>query len=278
MKPTSYTLLDSGDQQRLERFGEIVLIRPCSQAVWKPSHPHLWKKADASFTREEGTSWMIHTNLPGKWTIRLEDIDLLLSPTDFGHVGVFPEHHHQWAWMEEKIKKASRPLKILNLFAYTGAASIKLAKLGAQVCHVDASKKSVAWASDNARLNMKDPQIRWIVEDAIKFLEREVRRGSYYDGIILDPPSFGKGAKGEIFKIENEIIILLELCKKVLSAEALFVLFTCHTPGFTPSVMKYLLDSVCGAKGCVESGEMLIDSKSTYPLPSGVFARWSSDD
>lgn len=269
-----YQLIDSGDEKRLESFGPYTLIRPCSQAVWKPKNPKLWKNADAIFTREEGNRWSFYRKMPSEWKVRLEDLDFLISPTDFGHLGIFPEHHHQWKWMSELISKRKEP-NILNLFAYTGAATIKLAQAGAKVCHLDASKKSVSWACENAKINRSDHlPIRWIVDDAIKFLHREIKRGVKYDAIILDPPSFGKGAKGEIFKIEKDINELLELCSKVLSDDPLFVLFTCHTPGFTPSVMEYLLKQTFSTLGKIEVGEMLIEAKETYPLPSGVFGRW----
>jgi 23S rRNA (cytosine1962-C5)-methyltransferase len=277
MSIQSYSLLDSGDEKRLEKFGKYVLVRPCSQAVWKPKHPELWKKADAIFTRDEGNKWFFKTNLPQSWTMRLENLTFLISPTDFGHLGIFPEHHHLWSWMEPKIKNAKFQPNILNLFAYSGAASVKLASLGAKVCHLDASKKSVNWAAENAALNQLDnAPIRWIVDDAMKFLQREVRRGSLYDGIILDPPTFGKGAKGEFFKIEKDIVELLKLCKQLLSPGALFLVFTCHTPGFTPCCMKYLLEEIFIQEGQIESGEMLIEGQNTYALPSGSYARWSS--
>lgn len=276
MSTESYSLLDSGDEKRLEKFGKFILIRPCSQAVWKPQHPELWKKADATFTREEGNRWSFRSRLPETWNMRLENLIFSITPTDFGHLGIFPEHHHLWSWMEPKIQEASFQPNILNLFAYSGAASVKLASCGAKVCHVDASKKSVNWAAENATLNhLEKAPIRWIVDDAIKFLQREVRRGSLYDGIILDPPTFGKGAKGEIFKIEKDIGELLSLCKQLLSPKALFLVFTCHTPGFTPCSMQYLLQEVFKNQGTIESGEMLIHGHNTFSLPSGVYARWS---
>ena len=277
MSTESYSLLDSGDEKRLEKFGKFILIRPCSQAVWKPQHPELWKKADATFTRDEGNRWSFKSRLPEKWNMRLENLLFSITLTDFGHLGIFPEHHHLWSWMEPKIKNASFQPNILNLFAYSGAASVKLASCGAKVCHVDASKKSVSWAAENAELNhLENAPIRWIVDDAIKFLQREVRRGSLYDGIILDPPTFGKGAKGEIFKIEKDIGELLSLCHQLLSPKALFLVFTCHTPGFTPCSMKYLLQEVFQDQGMIDSGEMLIHGSNTFSLPSGVYARWSS--
>jgi 23S rRNA (cytosine1962-C5)-methyltransferase len=278
MSKLLYALLDSGNQQRLERFGEYTLIRPCSQAVWQPKYPELWDRADALFTRDEGNRWVFYQKIPYEWKMHLGEFVFKISPTDFGHLGIFPEHHEQWAWMEHLIKTSKQKTpNILNLFAYSGAATVKLARCGAKICHVDSSKKSVSWAADNASLNtLKEAPIRWIVEDAMKFLQREVRRGSSYDAIIVDPPSFGKGAKGEIFKIESDIGRLLDLCKKVLVKDPLFILFTCHTPGFTPSVMKYLLEDMMGKRGCIESGEMLISSEKAVALPSGVFARWSA--
>jgi 23S rRNA (cytosine1962-C5)-methyltransferase len=272
-----YVLLDSGDQKRLEKFGEYTLIRPCSQAVWKPKQPKLWEKPDAFFTRDDGNRWIFYRKIPAYWRMKLEDFIFKISPTDFGHLGIFPEHHEQWDWMESLIKKTKKQPNILNLFAYSGAATVKLAKSGSKVCHVDASKKSISWAVENAALNqLEEAPIRWIVDDVIKFLQREVKRESYYDAIILDPPSFGKGAKGEVFKIERDISLLLDLCKKVLVPDPLFVLFTCHTPGFTPSVMQYLLEEMMGKRGFITPGEMLITAENTVALPSGVFARWSS--
>ncbi len=275
----SYALLDSGDQKRLEAFGDYILIRPCAQAVWKPKQPQLWKQADAIFTREEGNSWIFRKKIPSEWKMQLGGFTFKISPTDFGHLGIFPEHYEQWGWMENLLKrKASRPKNVLNLFAYSGAATLKLAQCGAKVCHLDASKKSVSWAVDNATLNqLEEAPIRWIVDDAKKFLQREIKRGSRYDAIILDPPSFGKGAKGEIFKIEKDLSLLLSLCKQVLVEDPLFVLLTCHTPGFTPSVMKYLLEEMIEKKGELSFGEMVIPAKDTADLPSGVFARWSSN-
>lgn len=278
MTKLPYVLLDSGGGQRLERFGEYTLIRPCSQAVWQPRFPQLWDQADALFTREEGNRWIFYKKMPQEWMMHLGDFIFKISPTDFGHLGIFPEHHQQWQWMEQRVREVKKPEpNILNLFAYSGAATVKLAGCGAKVCHLDASKKSVAWAADNASANaLENAPIRWIVDDAIKFLKREVRRGSFYHALIIDPPSFGKGAKGEVFKIEEDITLLLDLCRQVLVENPLFVLFTCHTPGFTPSVMRYLLEDMMGSRGHIESGEMLIHAEPAAALPSGVFARWSA--
>lgn len=276
MSIAPYLLLDSGHEQRLEQFGPYRIIRPCHQAVWRPRDPSLWKQVDALFTREEGNQWKFYKKIPSSWEMKLEDLIVKIVPTDFGHLGVFPEHHAQWDWMISKMNRVKHQPNILNLFAYSGAATLKLAKHGAKVCHLDASKKAISWAVENATLNhLENAPIRWIIDDVLKFLRREIKRGVTYDGIVLDPPSFGKGSQGEVFKIENDILVLLELCSQVLKKEALFVLFTCHTPGFTPSVMEYLMKDMMGNKGKIESGEMLVPSKTSVALPSGVFARWS---
>lgn len=262
----TYQLIDSGDGKKWERFGPFCLCRPCPQAVWRPQ-----KKldADATFSRENGNQWTMKTKLPSEWDISLRGVQLKISLTDFGHLGVFPEHAALWDWMRPLIQKGNR---ILNLFAYSGGATLAAAQAGAEVCHLDASKGMVDWARENAALNdLKGAPIRWIVDDALKFLRREEKRGSRYDGIILDPPTFGRGGKGEIFKIEEEIIPLLELCKSVLSERPKFVIFSCHTPGFTPIVLEHLLFQIFGKKSV--SGEMLLESSNTFPIPSGSFAR-----
>jgi 23S rRNA (cytosine1962-C5)-methyltransferase len=194
-----------------------------------------------------------------------------ISPTDFGHVGVFPEHALLWKWMKGKIVEGSH---ILNLFAYSGGASIAAAQAGAKVCHLDASKAVVSWARENVALNgLEKAPIRWIVDDVIKFLHREIRRGVKYDGIILDPPSFGRGSKGEVFKIERDLRVVLELCRKLLSEKPLFTILSSHTPGYTPLVMKHLIEQMTeGLKGTAESGEMVIPGP--LDLPSGTYARW----
>jgi 23S rRNA (cytosine1962-C5)-methyltransferase len=264
MKP--YQLLDSGEEQKWERFGDYVLCRPCPQAVWR-SQKKL--EADASFSREGGNRWTKRKNLPAFWHVSLHGVKMKVSPTDFGHVGVFPEHASLWDWMRQRIKTGDR---ILNLFAYSGGVTLAAAQEGAQVCHLDASKGMVDWARENCALNgMEKAPIRWIVDDAVKFLKREEKRGSLYEGIVLDPPSFGRGSKGEVFKIEQEIIPLLERCKAVLSDKPRFVIFSCHTPGFTPIVLEHLLTQVFGKKP--ECGEMLLSSPGALSVPSGSFAR-----
>lgn len=262
----TYQLLDSGDQMKWERFGEYVLCRPCPQAVWRPT-----KKidADALFSREEGARWTFKKKLPSSWEVVLSGVKMKVSLTDFGHLGIFPEHSMLWNWMRNRIEKENR---VLNLFAYSGGVSLAAAQEGAHVCHLDASKGMVDWARENAALNqLQNAPIRWIVDDALKFLKREEKRGSRYEGIILDPPTFGRGSKGEVFKIEEEILPLLESCKAVLSDKPRFVIFSCHTPGFTPIVLEHLLNQVFKKKS--ESGEMLLTSDGALSIPSGSYAR-----
>jgi 23S rRNA (cytosine1962-C5)-methyltransferase len=265
---SGYRLLDSGKQSKLEQFGDYVVVRPCSQAVWEP---HLdakaWKEADGVFSREPSNRWVAKPPLPSSWVMQWQEIQFKLMPTDFGHLGLFPEHAFVWNWMKKKLR---RNASILNLFAYTGGATLAAAQAGAEVCHVDASKTTVAWARENGALNGLN-NIRWIVDDAVKFLQREVRRGKRYDGIILDPPTFGRGNKGEIFKIEHDLPLILELCFKLLSETPLFVILSSHTPGYTPLVLHHLLlQAQEGRSGTIEAGEMVIPGP--LDLPSGTYA------
>lgn len=266
MAKRTYELIDSGNQRKLERFGSELIARPCSQAVWKPSLSETeWAKA-TTFTREKGNKWSKRLS---SWECSVDGIKFKLQPTGFGHLGVFPEHAQLWNWMAKQ--KAKR---VLNLFAYTGGATLALAKSGAEVTHVDASKTSVAWAKENASLNeLTDAPIRWIVDDAVKFLQREKRRGITYEGILLDPPSFGRGKKGELFKLEFHLISLLELCKSLLSPKARFFILSSHTPGMTPIAMHNLMSQVMD--GSIEAGELTLQGNSALPIPSGSFVRWS---
>jgi 23S rRNA (cytosine1962-C5)-methyltransferase len=264
----AYTLLDSGNQHKLEQVGDYVIVRPCSQAVWKPTlEERQWQEADALFSREPSNRWK--GKLPATWQLEYENLFFKIVPTDFGHVGVFPEHALLWRWMKGRLKKES---SVLNLFAYTGGATLTAAAAGAKVCHVDASKTAVAWARENAALNrLEKAPIRWIVDDVVKFLQREVRRGSRYDGIILDPPTFGRGNKGEVFKIESDLPEILRLCFELLTNNPLFVILSSHTPGYTPLVLHHLTLQASG-RGKIEQGEMVIPGP--FDLPSGSFARW----
>lgn len=279
----SYQLIDSGDGRKLESFGPVTLSRPAASAYWNPQKKGAWKGADATFSREEGLQWEGRQSLPAAWDVELSGIRMHLKATDFGHLGVFPEQQTQWRWIRDTVAAAvdsGREVSVLNLFAYSGGSTLAAAQGGAKACHLDAAKGMVDWARENAELNdLGKAPIRWIVDDAMKFLQREERRGRRYDGIILDPPSFGRGSRGEIFKIEEEILPLLSACRAVLSDDPLFLLFSCHTPGFTPVVMQQLLRQVLAKQGgSVEGGEMLLgDAGDTFQVPSGTFARWTSD-
>ncbi len=272
----TYALLDSGNGQKLEQFGDFVLARPAAQALWKPQlAKERWERADALFTRDEGNRWILRKKLPPFWTAEVEGIRFKIAPTDFGHLGVFPEHSTLWKPMQAAIRQTRQQPNILNLFAYSGGATLAAAKAGARVCHLDASKGMVAWARENAQLNqLNEAPIRWIVDDVIKFLTRELKRGVFYDGIILDPPSFGRGAQGEVFKIERDLLEILDLCRKLLTPKPLFVILSSHTPGFTPLVMHHLLRQILHPMGQIAYAEMIIPSESGFDLPCGGFARW----
>ena len=279
-KVDGYELLDSGGGRKLERFGRYVLARPCSQAMWRPSLPEAeWNRADASFDREDGNRWHGRANLPKEWTIETEGMRLRLGGTDFGHLGVFPEQRAQWSWIRRTVSAAMRqpasggrrPL-LLNLFAYSGGSTLAAALGGAEVCHLDASRGMVDWARENARLNgLEGHPIRWIVDDAHKFMRREVRRGRRYDAVVLDPPTFGRGAGGEMYKIERDLGETLGLVKELLSERPLFVLFSSHTPGLSRVVAENLL-SQAFPSARVESGEMLLEGRG-MKCPSGVYCR-----
>lgn len=270
-----YELLDSGDGRKLERFGGYVLARPCSQALWRPSLAATdWARADATFDREDGNRWHGRGNLPREWNITTAGMAFRLGGTDFGHLGIFPEQRAQWRWIREQVASAARtrPVSVLNLFAYSGGSTVAAALGGAEVCHLDASKGMVEWARGNARLNgLADRPIRWIVDDAHKFMRREIRRGRAYDAIILDPPTFGRGAGGETYKIERDLKDTLSMVRDLLSDRPAFVLFSSHTPGLSRIVAENLLSQLLPAAR-IESGEMLLEG-GARPCPSGVYCR-----
>ena len=273
----SYELLDSGNGRKLERFGSFVLSRPCSQALWHPTLPkERWDGADGIFSREDKEGWRSTQPLPDSWEIEIEGMKMRVQPTDFGHVGLFPEQRPFWKTIRQLVSQ--KPSRVLNLFAYSGGSTIAAAQGGASVCHLDASKGMVQWARENAALNdLSSAPIRWIVEDVTKFLKREERRDSLYDGIILDPPSFGRGAKGEVFKIEDEVISLLSSCRACLTKKPQFLLFSCHTPGFTPLTLHHLLeDALQDLPGTIDTGEMVLanDTNDVRAIPSGTYALW----
>lgn len=280
-----YELLDSGSFQKLERFGSVVLSRPCAQAVWQQTLPKAdWQKVTATFFRDGGNQWRGRDKLPETWAIEVDGTKFQLSSTDFGHLGIFPEQRDQWRRIREVCtayaQKHNRPARVLNLFAYSGGSTLAAAHAGAEVCHVDASKGMVDWARKNAAINgLEEKPIRWIVDDVTKFLERELRRDRQYDLLILDPPSYGRGAKGEVFKIENDLPPLLSLLGKLMSPQPLGVLLSCHTPELTPISLHHLLQQQFGRNGGkVEHGEMqLRGAASVLPVPSGSFAWWLGD-
>ncbi len=269
MNPSSYQLIDSGSMRKLERFGPYLLNRPCSQAIWNPKHPELWAQADAVFSRDEGNRWEFRRKLPSSWEAEVQGVRFKISPTDFGHLGVFPEHGFLWTKMRSMIEPG---MKILNLFAYSGGVTLAAAQQGAEVCHLDASKPMVDWARENAALNrLEGAKIRWIVDDAMKFLKREEKRGSRYEGIILDPPTFGRGTKGELFKIERDFSPLLEQCRVLLSPKKRFVIVSCHTPGYTPLLLENVMGQIFPSDH-LQGGEMALASSDALPIPSGCYA------
>lgn len=278
-----YELLDVGDGEKLERWGNFVLRRPDPQAIWpKNTNKKDWDRFDGSYHRSKsgGGSWEFKTNLPEKWSIEYKDLKFYIQPTGFKHTGLFPEQAVNWDWMIDKIKNANRNIKVLNLFAYTGGASVACSFAGAEVCHVDASKGMVTRAKENLYLSgLGSRKVRFIQDDVFKFVEKEIRRGNKYDAIIMDPPSYGRGPKGEIWKIENELFNLVNLCAKVLSDKPLFFLLNSYTAGFSPIVLENIirLSLMKNFKGRINSGELGLVSKwEDVVLPCGICSRWEA--
>ncbi len=241
-----YEIIDTSSGEKLERWGKYTLVRPDPQVIWKTEKKNqLWRRADASYKRSSsgGGAWG-ENRLPESWNIRYRDLTFLVKPMGFKHPGLFPEQAANWDFCRELIEGAGRPIKVLNLFAYTGGATVACARAGAQVCHVDASRGMVATAKENARLSgLADAPIRYIVDDCKKFIEREIRRGNFYDGIIMDPPSYGRGPTGEVWKIEENIDAFVELTSNILSPKPLFFLLNSYTTGLSASTMKYITDT-----------------------------------
>ena len=282
-----YELIDASDGERLERWGKYVLVRPDPQIIWKGmKKSKLWNKADAVYSRSKsgGGSWS-QSRLPEEWKISFplggeKDISFIIRPTGFKHTGLFPEQATNWNWAYELIKGSGRRIKVLNLFAYTGGATVACAAAGAEVCHVDASKGMVAQAKQNIQINgMRELPIRYIVDDCKKFCEREIRRGNRYDAVIMDPPSYGRGPNGEVWKLEESISELLDITSRVLSDDPLFFLLNSYTTGLSAATVGYMLGAVLSPKfgGKTESEEIgLYVSESGGILPSGASARWTS--
>ena len=276
-----YELLDCTNGERLERWGNIILIRPDPQVIWKTGRRHpLWRKANARYNRSQsgGGHWELLGKLPDRWEIAYGDLKFNIKTMGFKHTGLFPEQAANWDLVREMIESAHRPLKVLNLFAYTGGATVAALKSGAHVTHVDASKGMVQWAKENAvSSGVADAPVRWLVDDCIKFVQREIRRGNKYDIIIMDPPSYGRGPGGEVWKLEDEVYGFVELCEQLLSDEVEAILINSYTTGLSPSVMEYILGSTVVPKhgGFVSGSELgLTATQSGMPLPCGATAIW----
>ncbi len=278
-KPSSgYALLDSGNDEKLEQYGEFVFRRPDPQALW---NKHLsdkdWQKAHAAFQRDgKKGDWELKKNLPERWPIEFSDLKFWIRPTSFKHTGLFPEQSTNWDWMRALIKKQKRQISVLNLFGYTGGATLACAQAGAEVCHVDGSKVAIQWGKDNAALSgLADKPIRWILDDARTFVKREIKRGRKYDGIILDPPAFGHGPNKELWKIEEHLVDLLKLCREVMTEDPVFFLINGYASGYSAIAYENNLQELFKT-GNFAKGELTIAEKNSERLlPCGIFARWS---
>lgn len=278
-----YEVIDTSCGEKLERWGKYILLRPDPQVIWNTQKQvKEWNKLNGHYHRSSkgGGEWEFF-NLPQEWSIHYGELTFHLKPFSFKHTGLFPEQAANWDWFSKLIKKADRPIKVLNLFAYTGGATLAAAGAGACVTHVDASRGMVNWAKENAASSgLADAPIRWLVDDCVKFVEREIRRGNTYDGIIMDPPSYGRGPKGEVWKIEESIYPFVELTAKLLSDKPLFFLINSYTTGLQPAVLSYIIHTtvVKKAGGCVEASEIGLPVTSNgLVLPCGASGRWMAD-
>lgn len=276
-----YECLDAGDGEKLERWGNIILRRPEPLAMWPKNQDKSWEKVDGVYHRSKdgGGTWQFNSSIPEYWTIKYKDLTFKVSPTNFKHTGLFPEQATNWDFLMNKIKNANRPIKVLNLFAYTGAATMACSKAGAvEVVHVDASKGIVAWAKENMQLcGLENNKIRFIVDDCLKFVEREIRRGNKYDCIIMDPPSFGRGPSGEVWKLENNLENLINKCCELLSDKPLIFLINAYTTGISSTVLYNILTLSIKKKygGTVTNGEVgLPITKNNLVLPCGIYGLW----
>ena len=277
-----YELLSCGGGEKLERWDNQILVRPDPQAIWQVERSALWKRANARYSRSQtgGGHWE-KNSLPQSWPIHYKELTFQVKPMNFKHTGLFPEQAVNWDFAMEAIRNADRPIRVLNLFAYTGGATVACAKAGASVCHVDAAKGMVAWAKDNARLSgLAEAPIRWIIDDCGKFVEREIRRGKTYDAIIMDPPSYGRGPGGEVWKLEESLFPFVKLCSQVLSDKPLFVIINSYTTGLAPSVLGYLLNILVASKyggKCTWDELGLPVTETGLALPCGATGRWFSE-
>lgn len=275
-----FEVLDTGDGEKLERWGDVILRRPDPQTIWPKAAPELWRGAQAHYHRSErgGGEWEFFARLPERWVISHQGLRFYVRPTGFKHTGLFPEQAANWVWMAETIRQSGRrDVKVLNLFGYTGGATLACAQAGAQVTHVDAAKGMVQWAKENRELSgLPETSCRWIVEDALRFVQREIRRGNHYDGILMDPPSYGRGPSGEVWKLENELYGLVDTCAQVLSDRPLFYLINSYTTGFQASVLSNMLEKCVVSRfgGSVDSQELCLPVRAGGVLPCGATGRW----
>lgn len=274
-----YEILDMANGEKLERWKSVILVRPDPQIIWKEkSYPHLWKTINARYKRSKtgGGSWEYNKKVPTSWQVKYKELTFNIKPMGFKHTGLFPEQAVNWDWMISKIKQEKREIKVLNLFAYTGGATVACAYAGASVCHVDSSKGMVAWAKENvAASGLEKRPVRYIVDDVIKFVNREIKRGNQYDAIIMDPPSYGRGTNGEVWQFEENLYDLVNLCAKVLSNNPLFFLINSYTTGISAKVLENILRLNINKKGRFEAGEIGLPMKnSNLVLPCGIYGRW----
>ncbi len=275
-----YELLDTGEGEKLERWGSVILRRPDPQIIWPRMKEQIWKSATAQYQRNSsgGGQWQTSGAIPESWTIRYRDLQFLIKPTNFKHTGLFPEQAVNWDWLIQTIQAAGRQLKILNLFAYSGGATVAAAYAGAEVCHVDAAKGMVQWAKKNVELSgLGDRPVRYITDDVFKFVQREARRGSRYDAIIMDPPSYGRGPNGEMWKLETNLYPFINSCMAILNSEPLFMLINSYTTGLSPTVLHNIMSMTLARKygGAITSGEIgLPIAASGLVLPAGILGRW----
>ena len=276
-----YKILDMADGQKLEKWGNVILSRPDPQIIWKEkSYPNKWKEINAVYNRSKtgGGAWSFKKKMPQQWQIKYKNLTFNIKPMGFKHTGLFPEQAVNWDWMINKIYKEKREIKVLNLFAYTGGATVACLSAGASVCHVDSSKGMTTWAKENViSSKLQDRPVRFIVDDVVKFVNREIRRGNKYDAIIMDPPSYGRGAKGEVWQFENNIYDLVQLCNQVLSDNPLFFLINSYTTGISAKVLENILNLTVAKKhkGKLDSGEIGLNMEnSKLVLPCGIYGRW----
>ena len=276
-KLTDYTILDTGDGLKLERWGKFLLSRPDPQVIWEKQRPELWNKADANYIRSRsgGGEWDFKKKLPERWIFNYGDLKFYVRPTGFKHTGLFPEQSANWDYMAELIKNSGRHPKVLNLFAYTGAATVACAAAGADVVHVDAAKSMNMWAKENAALSgLEKANIRYLQDDCLKFVERELRRGNRYDGIVMDPPSYGRGSNGQVWKVEDDLYNLVKQAAKLLSDDPLFFIINSYTTGLSSVVTSNMMGIVL-PKGNINAGDLAIPTQNkNIVLPCGTTARW----